>query len=251
MLRKAFDLSPNENLWKVLSSSIAPPFLDERKERFGLPTGIATTTFIANFYLFELDHHLADDPSHFYMRYGDDLLFASESAIQVDLAFTKLQNQLSDLGLKTDPKKTQKIFFNGAGRAAPTPYFIGQEHVLLLGYRLHFNNKISLPRQKMRKLLNEYDQKIRRSYRLLKEIPLSAKGEILCEQSNKSFSPDSPFGLKGLKYLKGVSNSYLKQFRYQIALRISSLLTGRSGVKTFRKIPIKKLIQNWGLSWKK
>lgn len=244
-----------EKSWQMIKQAICPTFLNSSQEPIpceGLPIGHSLSCIIANFYLTELDRQLTAVNSNFYARYCDDIVFVSEDFLVVRDTLKRLQSYLLEHGLKLNPKKTEMLYWNGAGRASPIEGFEGKESFTLLGHRLHFRATISFPPSKMRKILKEMTKRIRRTNQLLEELPLQEKGRSLCQMVNSMFNPDSPFLIPSVKMLNKMTDSaQKKQLCFLTALNIAGGLTKTKGVRAFRTIAPKTIFNDWKLfKWK-
>ena len=76
------------------------------EEYAGMKQGCAFSTFLANALLYEIDETLGNMENLLYVRYSDDILFVGKYSENVKII---LEYELNKLGLKLNPKKTEKI----------------------------------------------------------------------------------------------------------------------------------------------
>ena len=76
------------------------------EEYAGMKQGCAFSTFLANAMLYDIDEKLGDMKDLLYVRYSDDILFVGKNS---EKAMKILKRELKKLGLKLNPKKTEKI----------------------------------------------------------------------------------------------------------------------------------------------
>ena len=76
------------------------------EEYAGMKQGCAFSTFLANAMLYYIDEKLGNMKDLLYVRYSDDILFVGKDS---EKAMKILKKELKKLGLKLNPKKTEKI----------------------------------------------------------------------------------------------------------------------------------------------
>lgn len=76
------------------------------EEYAGMKQGCAFSTFLANAMLYDIDEKLGNMKDLLYVRYSDDILFVGKES---EKAMKILKRELKKLGLKLNPKKTEKI----------------------------------------------------------------------------------------------------------------------------------------------
>ena len=76
------------------------------EEFAGMKQGCAFSTFLANAMLYDIDEKLGNMKDLLYVRYSDDILFVGKES---EKAMKILKRELKKLGLKLNPKKTEKI----------------------------------------------------------------------------------------------------------------------------------------------
>lgn len=85
--------------------------IPERKSLFnkttGLPIGNLTSQMFANLYLNEFDHWALKNISPYYYRYLDDMVFILPKTQSINKTVNQLNEFLSFLNLKLNPKKTK------------------------------------------------------------------------------------------------------------------------------------------------
>ena len=84
-----------------------PYVLDEgevREDRKGIMAGIPLSSFLANLYLNELDHHMYDE-GVLYARYSDDIIVFADSEEELGKHKEYIETFLAEKGLTVNPKK--------------------------------------------------------------------------------------------------------------------------------------------------
>lgn len=245
----------DDALWSLLRSVVRPPVLDSDRSVIhparGVPTGSPVQPMVCNVYLAALDQRLAAMTGGFYARYGDDILFAHRDSAQALEASRLLDDQLTQLGLQVNVTKRRDLFFNGAGRSSPAWLGArGTTAVEYLGCRIAFDGTLGLKRDKQRSLLNDLDERLARTRRLLRDLPVEECGGALCSVVNEMLTPASTLGHPSAESLRRVvsDRQQLAQLDFEIARRVAETLSGRSGVRAFRTISYKRLRHAWRLA---
>lgn len=216
----------------------------------GIPTGSPVSTFLFNFYLMDLDQKLEEDPDAFVARYADDICIASPDYFKVENLRSLITKNLGSLKLSTNDEKTGFYYFNKAGRLPDPPLIAkGISKIEYLGCQIDFQGTVSLNSKKVTKFLNEVKKRIKQSIHQIKEKPNDEKGRIICSAITNSLDPFSTLKLQYADYLSWIINDrgQLKHLDYFIALLIAQKLTGIKSVRAFRKIPYRKIRNDWKL----
>lgn len=216
----------------------------------GIPLGSPVATQALNLYLSDLDHLMAAFAGAFYVRFGDDLLFAHEDAGVVKRAVATIREHLKKLELELQASKERTLWFNGAGRPSPEwPEARGSQAVVFLGCEVRFDGTITLPPDKARFVLIDLKQRVRRTAKLLRGAPLDDRAAALCAIANEILDPRSPFADKHTTRLRGLTTCrrQLEHLDYLIARTIAEALTDRRGVRAFREIPPRALRERYKL----
>jgi hypothetical protein len=207
----------------------------------GLATGSPIATVVANLYLAPLDRALDAVPGAFYARYGDDLVFVHPDASVVADAEARLGAILAARGLRTNPEKRVRCFWNGAGR--PAPDHPGTTHVTFLGCRVGFDGTVGLPRAKLRALLADLRARVRRAARLAAELAPGARREVVCAALAGALDARAPAATPYASWLRSVVSDrrQLAELDHELARAVAAALTGRRGVRAFRDLPPRAL----------
>jgi hypothetical protein len=244
MLRRALGESFSGSRFGLVQSMLRPEIAADDGSTYmrcrGIPLGSSVATQVLNLYLCDLDHQMEAIAGAFYVRFGDDLLFAHQDAGVVRQAVAMIREHLKTLELELQASKERLLWFNGAGRPSQQwPEARGSQAVVFLGCEVKFDGTITLPTDKTRFVLVDMKQRIRRTAKLLRGAPLDDRGAALCSIANQILDPRSPFANKHATRLRGLTTCrrQLEQLDYVIARTIAEALTGRRGVRAFREMP--------------
>jgi len=231
--------------WPLVEACVRPPIAaDGPAEAWrGLPTGSPIVPPIANLYLGPVDRALEALPGGFYVRYGDDLLFAHAEADVAGAALERIDATLAALRLRVNPKKRRLLFWNGAGR--PSAAWPGATSIDALGLRVAWDGTIGLPRRKLREVLVDARARAVRSRALL---PAGARGPAVAAAVAAALDPSSPFAHAYAGLLRAVvtDRRQLAQLDHLLALAVAAAAGERPGVRAFREAPPRQL-RAWGL----
>jgi hypothetical protein len=142
-------------------------YLEEGKEisnTAGLPAGTPLQTVFDNLYLHELDRILDSYRDCLYVRFGDDLLFASFSLQSAREAQEDMRSYGERLGLAYNQEKTQDLVFGC--QTAPAGFSHAQV-ISYLGMQIDMNGVIRLTRPKLKRVFDY----LRSQIRLAKRAP--------------------------------------------------------------------------------
>jgi len=114
----------------------------------GMPTGSPLGPQIDNLYLFDLDRALDSIDGVSYIRYCDDIMFASQSPELLSATLTKAEQSLTELGLTFNPQKST----DGAFGHSVHPRFITRKKVDYLGYSISDEGAIFISSKKVTEL---------------------------------------------------------------------------------------------------
>ncbi len=216
----------------------------------GALVGTPICNLLVNYYLTEVDHYLSGIKQGFYIRYGDDILFAHKDFHLFNEAMTEYKKILEKLKLNVNESKETKCFFNGSGRNSNEDKLIkGITSIYYLGYRINFNGTLALNKKKVKKLLNTIKMFCNNQNLLLQGMSLDDKGQLLCAGINRIFKIQQNRCQDCWDKLLTVvtDRNQLRQLDYVIALMVAENLTKISGVKAFRKISYQRIRANWKL----
>jgi len=214
---------------------------------FGIPDGAPVSSLLLNLYVVDLDKVLANIEGGFYARYGDDFIFAHENHdvfIRVTDAIPAL---LSGLQLSANAKKTQRFFYNGAGRHSNA--LKGSSLVNYLGMVIDFNGATWLKKEKIELMMRDLALRMKASSVALKHKTIDDQGKLLCAIVNNFFDTKEPFSHPYANFFRFVVNdrTQLKQMDYRVARLVLKYLTNDTSVKKFRQISYRKMRQEWKL----
>jgi hypothetical protein len=208
----------------------------------GVPMGSPLQPSICNLYLDVLDRTLEALPGGFYARFGDDMLFAHESAASTRAASEHVERLLGELRLELNAKKTRDLYWNGAGRPRAEPSSErerGTTHIEYLGQRLAFDGGVALSHKKLRRIRSELGARIVQSERLLREVPVAERASALSRAVNHALDPLSHAALALAPDLAKACDDrrLLAELDHWLTRTLSVALTGRRGVRAFRSAP--------------
>jgi hypothetical protein len=216
----------------------------------GIATGSPISTFLFNFYLMDLDKKIEDYMNGFYARYADDIIYMNPDLSAVISAEDIILKKLSELRLSSKKEKTEHYFFNNAGKTSGSwDKERGISKVPYLGCQIDFKGTISLNHKKVKKFMSDLKNRIKNTLAELEDENIENKGQIICSMINHGLDPKSFLKLPYADYLRLIINDrgQLKNIDYSIALMIAEQISGIKTVKAFRKIPYKKIRDEWSL----
>lgn len=217
----------------------------------GVATGQPISCVLFNLYLTELDHELGAMPGAFYARYSDDILFAHADADVAREVAGRIDERLSELGLRCNKPKSLDLYLTGAGRPSTGwPEARGTSSVPLLGTRIASDGTVSLGRAKTRALLRDIDRRASRAATAVGGGDRERLGRTVCAMINRVLGARStPVQQRSAPLLRRAvtDRRQLEQLDYQIARIVLRTVTGRRGVRAFRQVPYRKMREGWGL----
>lgn len=250
--KKIKSLREDDYTWELIRSALQATYKEEGTsfcKLYGIPMGSPITSLIANLYLNQLDHELADIDGGLYLRFGDDILFSHTDPALVTQVITQIKDEISELGLQINADKTKFTYLTCAGRPTDILPFRGSSTVRYLGHSVHANGNLSLKPKKETDFINDIKSKIKYSSQLLSALPAEKKGPTLCEMLNHTFlntaAPDTSLFLQRIQAIN--HRGILKRMDYLIALEVAKFLTHNNSVKAFREIPYKRIRNEFGL----
>jgi len=130
----------------------------------GIPFGCASACVFANLYLTGVDRAVESIPEVHYFRYADDLLVLSTSRKTASSAADRLHTGLAELALSTKTSHEQNLVLS-----TKLQEFDGRFHATRalrhLGLQFECDGRVSLSRDKQRKIQNLFRFAFRRSRR--------------------------------------------------------------------------------------
>jgi hypothetical protein len=245
-------IAPTEPLMEWLRAAFRPPLRRgewlEVLER-GVPTGSPLQPLACNLYLGPLDALCEAVPGAFYARYGDDVLFA-HPALEVALqSAERMDDCVSQLGLRLNPDKSGMFYFTQPGRPAHDPRFRGVPAIDHLGVRVDFRGAFGLPRVKQRRLLSDVRARLRATRKLLAASPAAERAPVLGAVARAVLSPRSLLANDVADELARVvdDRSCLRQLDYRLARLMAASLTGDSSPRALRRFPPRRVRRETGL----
>jgi hypothetical protein len=241
--------------WELVRSVIRPEIaLDDgtrtRRER-GVPTGQPISCVLFNLYLADFDRRFDSITGGFYARYCDDLLFAHPDFAVAMEADTTIDALLAERRLSINPLKSRTLYLTGAGRASTSwPDARGTTSVPFLGCSVSARGTVALGRSKRRRFLNELEKRLQRTARAVSPAAIDEVGPVLCAVVNRALQSRAEFSQARSAALlrRAVTDRRdLRQLDYLIARLVVHAATGEPGVRGFRRVPYRKLREDWGL----
>ena len=241
--------------WGLVEQTIRPVLLElgggyVQRIR-GVPTGQPISCVLFNLYLNELDHALSAIPGGFYARYSDDILFAHPHVAIARDAAAMIDGHVTALGLRTNDDKAGDLYLTGAGRPSDEWQDTkGTTSVPFVGTAVSAAGTVALNRKKLRRVLRELERRALRSAAAARPGDQEAAGRAVCAVLNRALAPASgPFQQASTSLLRRAvtDRSQLAQVDYLLARTVVKAVTGDGGVKSFRRVPYKKVREEWGL----
>lgn len=238
---------------QLINNAVRPPVRNEEGLLFqhcvGIPMGLPLCSLVAVLYLQDADNALANIDGAFYARFGDDLLFAHPNPEVVLQADQALEEILVQLGLSRNRKKDEVLYLTKAGRPSDHSAFQGRHYVEYLGYRIDASANYSLRAKRLREFLLAIKKRIRTTAELTRELSFDERGKALCQAVNESLNIKNPSVEPYYAALLSNTNQHgtFQHLDYLIALAINRSLTGIRGPQSFRKVPFRRLREEWGL----
>jgi len=240
--------------WELVES-VVRPVVDGPQGHYsqirGVPTGQPISCVLFNLYLGDLDQALSEIPGAFYARYCDDILFAHPDAEVTQGAARIADEILTGLRIRFNAAKNQNIYLNDSGR--PSNAWVdlrGSTRVEYVGLQISADGTTSLSRKKQRSLLREMEQRAIRTARIMSGKDVDQVGISVCSVINRALDPNGDLFQQRTAGLvrKGVTNrDQLAQIDYLLARIVLYAVTGNRDVRNFRKLPFKKIRNDWGL----
>jgi hypothetical protein len=216
----------------------------------GIPTGSPVQPLICNLYLTPVDCMADAVPGAFYARFGDDILFAHPDATVAREAAGRIDEAITGLDLQIKEEKKAEIYFTGPGRPSEQwPESRPLSLVEYLGCRVGFDGLTGLKAEKARRFILHMRGRLRHTNTVLDGAPLPERAAALCEVVNRSLDPGVATSDRAAAFLRHIATDrrQLCQLDFLIALEVASLLSGRRGVRAFRRVRYRELRQRYGL----
>ncbi len=233
---------------ELIEAIVRPPVLEqgaEARRLFGLPTGSPVNPVCTNLHLMPLDD-LGGITDSFYARFGDDLLFAHPDAGVAREASARIDAELKRLGLRAHEEKRRDLWLNGAGRPSPEPDFTSARATGFLGLEIDFKGNLRLPIEKVSRLLDELELRLRRAARLAREGGgLDEEGELrlLCGVAADALGAGGPFASPSTIELREEvdDRGQLRDLELRAARLVIEVARGTRSVRAMRDLPPRRL----------
>lgn len=260
MVRDAFEAAGIEAIaeqdWSLVQQTIRPELRElgggQVMRIRGVPTGQPISCVLFNLYLNELDHALDAVEGGFYARYSDDILFAHPDAETARAASATIEAQVGALRLRTNDEKGANLYLTPAGRpSADWEEARGTSSVPFVGTAVSAAGTVALNRRKLRRVLRELERRAYRSAAAVSGGDEAVVGRAVCSVLNQALAPaPSPFQQASTSLLRRAitDRSQLAQVDYWLARMVVRAVTGDGGVKAFRRVPYRRVREEWGLA---
>lgn len=213
----------------------------------GIPTGSPITTVILNLYVHDLDTSLENLPRSFYARFGDDILFMTESHEVAQQTILKMNQFVMSAKLAFSEKKTLDIFFNGAGRAMGT--LPGRHTFEYLGAEVNFKGTFNISPEKVALFRQEIRIRIRNTLTVIRSAKLSEPLKVLGSMLNSILDQNNQDCLPHCDWLLTHVNSRdgLKKIDRIVWEEVAIALSGKPSPYCFRTYRPRWIRDNLGL----
>jgi hypothetical protein len=246
----AAQIDPNDYLFELFSERIRFEYQDEsgnHRAEIGIPFGCASACILANIYLTGLDRAIESIPDVHYFRYADDLLVLSPKRDGASTAIERLDAVLDDLKLTTKLSHRKNLSLSGRPENDDRS-FEQATSFRHLGLQFDCRGRVSLSRDKSRKIQNLFRFALRRGEGRWRKIPEPRERTrtliaIACQTIER--------GVRNVAildyYLKHITDtSQLRLLDRWLAEEILSLVFGGHKKGHFATISFDQLRQ-WGL----
>jgi Reverse transcriptase (RNA-dependent DNA polymerase) len=217
----------------------------------GVPTGQPISCVLFNLYLNGLDHALTAIPGGFYARYSDDLLFAHPDADTATHAAATIDALVRELDLTIKDEKAENLYLTGAGRSSDAwEETRGTTSVQFVGTTVSGSGTVALNRKKLRRVLRELERRALRSAASVRRANGSDAGRAVCSVINQALeeTPGPVQQASASLIRRAVTDrNQLAQIDYWLARMAVKAVTGDGGVRAFRRVPYRKVREEWGL----
>jgi hypothetical protein len=246
----AAHIDPNDYLFELFSERIRFEYQDEsgnHRAEIGIPFGCASACILANIYLTGLDRVIESIPEVHYCRYADDLLVLSPKPDAAIAAIEGMQATLNELKLTTKSSHEQNLILT-AQPTSDAGLFRQADSFRHLGLQFDRSGRVSLSRDKSRKIRNLFRFAFRRSERRWKKLPdAHERTHTLIAIPRQTIE----CGVRNVAildyYLKHITDtSQLRLLDRWLAEEILSLVFGGHRKGHFARISFEQL-RHWGL----
>jgi hypothetical protein len=172
LLRQLANLVDSDDyLFRLLEQRVRFVYQDEggtHEASIGIPFGCASACLLANIYLTDVDRAIESFPEVHYFRYADDILLLSPKYERAVEAAEIMALMLQDLRLTTKPSHHANVLL--AARATDDAGFVSAGRFRHLGLEFELGGRVSLSRDKRRKIQNLFRFAFRRKRRGWRKI---------------------------------------------------------------------------------
>ena len=165
-------VDPADYLFEILAQRIRFQYEDGGETRIasiGIPFGSAIACLFANIYLTEMDRQIENISGTHYFRYADDILLLGRSREHALAAKQALESSLSRLRVRLKPSHSVELVLSNDDLPADPEFTRGREF-RHLGLLFAADGRVSLSRDKLRKIQNLFRFAFRRAGRRWKKI---------------------------------------------------------------------------------
>ncbi|MFW0777248.1 MAG: reverse transcriptase domain-containing protein [Rickettsiales bacterium] len=251
VFKQAYGVMPTQKEKMLIHSLIHPEVYSDDggvyENIMGIVIGAPISALLLNLYVGALDRSLAAIKGSFYARYGDDIIFVHRDIETFANTIGYIKQQLNKLGLSINQEKSRSVFFNAAGREKGG--IKGSTAIKYLGMQMQFNGTMALKAEKVEDFMRDLRKRVSRMSAQLQDRSLDERGKLVCSLINKMLEPRQSLASPYADLLQSVVNDrgQLKDVDYRIARLVLKTITGDASVKQFRKIPYKKMREEWKL----
>lgn len=160
-------VDPSDYLFQILVQRIRFEYQEDVQTCTairGIPFGSAIACLFANIYLTAMDRRIESVPGVHYFRYADDILLLSRNRSEALTARHTLESSLAELRLGMKPSHSTDLVLSTRSLPADTEFSPGCEF-RHLGLLFSANGRVSLSRDKLRKIQNLFRFAFRRARR--------------------------------------------------------------------------------------
>lgn len=233
--------------WKLLSSFLQPEYYDpeldlQEQLLLGIPTGSCISNFAANFYLHDLDH-LAVNNLDFYVRYGDDIIFADRDKDKLNQLLNTYQEKILERDLKFHPDKDLFLKIGPTLASSKDSPYQSKKVFDYLGYQISDEGLIFLKSYKFKKLKKDIKSRLFNSYRTYYRAGLSKDLQMsnLIKDLNGTMRDLNYYNHFADLVLFTTDKPRLKEFDIWIAQTIIAMTHNCSRANAFGKISYRQI----------
>jgi len=138
--------------WELLNSFLKPKLRGSNQDLIGIPMGFHLTPLVENVYLYDLDHEMERIPGLFYIRYGDDIIFAHPERETLMQALAKADAIVAQRNLMFHDVKRVDAALARNPRQGAHPGFIPARAVEYLGLNVYADGTTFLTDKKLKEV---------------------------------------------------------------------------------------------------